>query len=61
MQATDKQISYLLQLAGKVQGDTIAYLSQVRCISLTQREKKGGMTKAEASAHIEALLKMADK
>lgn len=53
--ATDRQTSYIMSLASKIQGDRIAYMSQVRCIHLTQREKTGGMTRSEASMNIEEL------
>lgn len=50
--ATEKQIDYILSLA------ECKYLSQLYSlhgIPLTQREKSGGMTKAEASAIIDRL------
>lgn len=59
--ATDRQIDYLLSLASQVQGRTLGYLSQVTCISLTQRETRGGMTRAEASAHISELKDLLNK
>lgn len=55
--ATDKQISYILALASKITGRKISYLSQCKdVLVLTGREARGGMTRAEASHHIEALL-----
>ncbi len=45
--ATEKQISYILALAG------VRFLSQVP--GLTRRQTTGGMTKAEASQIIDAL------
>jgi len=45
--ATEKQISYILVLAG------VRFLSQVP--GLTRRQKCGGMTKAEASQIIDEL------
>jgi hypothetical protein len=45
--ATEKQISYILMLAG------VRFLSQVP--GLTQRQRNGGMTKAEASQIIDEL------
>jgi hypothetical protein len=59
MQATDKQISYIISLYNQIHGTTHGYLSQCKDLLLTQREKRGGMTKAEASAHIDALKKQA--
>lgn len=53
--ATEKQVDYLLALYNRVHGTSHGYLSQCRELSLTQREAKGGMTKAEASAHIDEL------
>ena len=58
--ATEKQISYTLALASKIQGTRVGYLSQVTCVSLNQRQKRGGMTKSEASAIIDELKTMAD-
>ena len=46
--ATDKQINYILTLAG------VRFLSQID--SLNRRQKTGGMTKAEASQLIDELL-----
>ena len=56
--ATEKQISYILTLASKIQGTRVGYLSQVTCVSLNQRQKRGGMTKSEASAIIDELKAM---
>ena len=53
--ATDKQVCYILTLASKVQGTRVGYLSQITCIPLNQRQKKGVLTKSEASAMIEEL------
>ena len=58
--ATEKQISYILTLASKIQGTRVGYLSQATCVSLNQRQKRGGMTKSEASAIIDELKTMAD-
>ena len=58
--ATEKQISYILTLASKIQGTRVGYLSQVTCVSLNQHQKRGGMTKSEASAIIDELKTMAD-
>ena len=58
--ATEKQISYILTLASTIQGTRVGYLSQVTCVSLNQRQKRGGMTKSEASAIIDELKTMAD-
>ena len=58
--ASEKQISYILTLASKIQGTRVGYLSQVTCVSLNQRQKRGGMTKSEASAIIDELKTMAD-
>ena len=54
--ATDKQIDYILSLWNQINGGRAAYLSQTD-LPLTQREKRGGMTKAEASAIINQLKK----
>lgn len=61
MHATPKQTTYIMSLAAKIQGDKVSYMSQIKCISLTQREKRGGMTSAEASHHIDTLLDMEPK
>jgi hypothetical protein len=53
--ATDKQIAFILSLASKVQDDRVRFLSQVKCIKLSQREARGGMTRVEASEHIDEL------
>lgn len=58
---TARQENYILMLAGEVQGETVRFLSQVKCIRLTQREVRGGMTKSEASAHIKELLELKNK
>ena len=57
MEATDKQINYILSLAGRV-NDTSAYsfLSQVPGLGLSQREKRGSLTKGRASEIIDDLL-----
>lgn len=55
--ASDKQIDYIISLYNEAHGTTHAYLSQCAQLPLTQRQKRGGMTKAEASAFINRLLK----
>lgn len=55
--ATAKQTSYIIDLYNQAHGTTHGYLSQCARLPLTQREKKGGMTKAEASSYISTLLK----
>ena len=59
--STENQDSYILSLASEIQGRPLGYMSQITCIRLTQREKKGGMTKQEASAHITELLALKGK
>lgn len=57
-QATPKQIDHIIRLVNRITGQRFGYISQCdghAGLDLTQREKKGGMTKAEASAHIDAL------
>ncbi len=51
-EASQKQIDYIISLHNQVYGSSAAYLSQCHELSMTQRERRGGMTKAEASAHI---------
>jgi hypothetical protein len=53
--ATKKQESYIIDLYNRKYGTDCGYLSQCRELPLTQREKRGGMTKAEASAYIRQL------
>ena len=55
MNATDKQIDYIIALASKAQGGRIGYLSQITAVHLNQRQKRGSITKAEASALIDEL------
>lgn len=52
--ATDKQIDYIISLWNRVNGGRASFLSQTD-LPLTQRERNGGMTKAEASAIIDEL------
>lgn len=55
--ATAKQISYIISLANKVTGDNAAYLSQVReVLGISTSQASRGLSKAEASAHIDRLL-----
>lgn len=57
MDATQKQLDYILDLANQLTGRHARYLTQVDDVVLmSRREKTGGMTKAEASAHIRDLL-----
>lgn len=58
-EATEKQIGFIISLYNRVHGTSHAYLYQCTALGLTQREKKGGMTKAEASAIIDQLKKEA--
>lgn len=55
MEATDKQLNYIIRLYNQVHDTSHAYLSQCKKLGLTQREARGGMTKAEASGHIDDL------
>lgn len=55
MTATDKQIDYIIHLWNQVNDSNAKYLSQTD-LPLTQREKRGGMTKATASSIISDLL-----
>ncbi|ARD42448.1 hypothetical protein [Actinomyces gaoshouyii] len=59
MEATDKQVDYIIDLWNQVNGASAKYLSQTD-LPLTQREKKGGMTRAEASGYIRDLLRQRD-
>ncbi|CDP48189.1 hypothetical protein [Propionibacterium freudenreichii] len=53
--ATDKQIDYIVSLWNKLNPAPAArFLSQTD-IPLSQRQKRGGMTKVEASAIIDEL------
>lgn len=54
--ATQRQVDYIISLHNQVHGTNASYLSQCHALPLAQRERKGGMTKAEASAHIDQLL-----
>lgn len=54
MDATDKQIAYIIALWNRIHNRSVTYLSQTD-LPLTQRERRGGMTKAEASALISEL------
>ena len=55
--ASQKQVDYIIDLANQLTGRHAKFLSQVDDVVLmTRREKTGGMTKAEASAHIRDLL-----
>ena len=60
MRATDKQTSYIIDLWNQVNDGNAKYLSQTD-LPLTQREKKGGMTKVEASGYIRDLLRRRDE
>lgn len=59
MNATEKQVSYIISLYNKAHGGGASYLSQCVNLGLNNRQKKGGMTKAEASAIIDDLLAQA--
>lgn len=53
--ATDKQIDYILSLWNRLNpSHTARFLSQTD-LPLSQRQKRGGMTKVEASAIIDEL------
>lgn len=59
--ATDKQIDYILALANEVTGRRERYLSGHRdTLCLSQRQCRGDLTKAEASAIIKDLLRQRD-
>lgn len=53
--ATEKQEQYIIDLYNRINGTRHGWLSQCKDLPLTQRMKKGGMTKAEASAIIREL------
>jgi len=61
MEATPKQLDYLLALANRRTGESARYLSQNRWLkeTLTMRERGGSISKARASALIDQLLKEA--
>lgn len=52
--ATEKQVNYLLDLYNKLNGTRFRFLSQTD-LPLTQRERRGGMTRIEAAAYISEL------
>ncbi|WP_159626746.1 hypothetical protein [Actinomyces sp. zg296] len=60
MRATDRQIDYIIDLWNQVNDGDAKYLSHTD-LPLTQREKKGGMTKTEASGYIRDLLRQRDE
>ncbi|HET6699524.1 MAG TPA: hypothetical protein VFG88_10585 [Nocardioidaceae bacterium] len=53
--ATVKQESFIISLYNQVHGTAHGYLSQCDQLALNNRQKKGGMTKAEASTMIDQL------
>ncbi|MGH3500284.1 MAG: hypothetical protein ACRDQA_05190 [Nocardioidaceae bacterium] len=53
--ATEKQQNYIISLYNQGHGTTHGYLSQCDQLPLSQRQKRGGMTKVEASAIIDQL------
>jgi len=55
MNATQKQIDYIISLYNQVNGTSATYLSHCTGLKLTMRERGGGMAKAEASRIITAL------
>ncbi|MBH5296177.1 hypothetical protein [Corynebacterium ulcerans] len=55
MQATEKQIDYLLSLWNRINDKDAQFLSQTD-IPLSQRQRRGGLTKAKASVIIDELL-----
>lgn len=60
--ASQKQINLIMHLAQQIQDAPVRRLSDVKCISLTQRERnRGGMTMSEASAHIDTLIQHRDR
>lgn len=59
MNATEKQISFIISLWNRANNGHATFLDQTD-LPLTQRQKRGGMTKAEASAIITQLKKEAN-
>jgi hypothetical protein len=57
MQASAKQVSYLIALYNEVHGTDCGYLSQCRELNLTMRERSGEIDKNEASRLITQQLK----
>ena len=55
MNATEKQIDFILSLASRVQGSRVRFLSEVDAVWLSQRDRRGHMTKARASEIIDDL------
>lgn len=58
MEATPKQVAYLLTLANRLTGESARYPSQNRWLkaNLTMRERNGQISKARASALIDELI-----
>lgn len=54
--ATDKQINFIINLWNEANDGSASFLSQTD-LPLTQRERRGGMTGAEASRYIGQLKK----
>ena len=55
MNATEKQIDFILSLASRVQDSRVRFLSEVDAVWLSQRDRKGQMTKERASEIIDDL------
>lgn len=55
MQATEKQIDYILYLWNKVNGGSARFLEQTT-LPISRRQARGGLTKGEASGIIDDLL-----
>lgn len=58
--ATDKQIDYIVSLYNQLHGTDHSWLSQCDHLPMSQRERTGGMTKSEASTHIDSLKSQLD-
>jgi hypothetical protein len=55
MNATEKQIDFILSLASRVQDSRARFLSEVDAVWMSQRDRQGKMTKERASEIIDDL------
>lgn len=57
--ATTKQLDYLLALINQAEGTSVRFISQTKFskANLNMRQRSGGITKPEASAMIDRLVK----
>jgi predicted transcriptional regulator len=55
MNASRKQIDFILSLASQLQGERVRFLTEVTAAGLSRRQKTGGMTTVEASQIIDEL------